>query len=85
LSARATTSPSTPATPRAESARREFPQAKAIVAGDLETIAGAKDIAAQVNALGHFDTVVHNAAVGYREGDRLTADAGVSELKPHPV
>ena len=42
--------------------------------GDVETIAGAKDIAAQVNALGRFDAVIHNAAVGYREGQRLTAD-----------
>jgi hypothetical protein len=37
-------------------------------------ISGAKEVAAQVNALGHFDTVIHNAAVGYREGHRVTAD-----------
>ena len=49
-------------------------QAEAIVVGDIETIAGAKDVAAQVNALGHFDAVIHNAAVGYREGHRVTAD-----------
>jgi NAD(P)-dependent dehydrogenase (short-subunit alcohol dehydrogenase family) len=59
---------------RAEDARRELPKAEAIVLGDVETIAGAKDIAAQVNALGRFDTVIHNAAVGYREGYRVTAD-----------
>jgi len=59
---------------RAEDARRELPKAEAIVIGDVETIAGAKDIAAQVNMLGHFDAVVHNAAVGYREGYRITAD-----------
>ena len=59
---------------RAEDARRALPGAAAIVAGDLETIAGAKEVAARVNALGHFDTVIHNAAVGYREGHRLTAD-----------
>jgi NAD(P)-dependent dehydrogenase (short-subunit alcohol dehydrogenase family) len=40
----------------------------------VETIAGAKDIAAQVNALGHFDAVIHNAAVGYREAHRVTSD-----------
>jgi NAD(P)-dependent dehydrogenase (short-subunit alcohol dehydrogenase family) len=59
---------------RAEDARSELPLAKAIVVGDVETIAGAKDVAAQVNALGHFDAVMHNAAVGYREGHRGTAD-----------
>ena len=59
---------------RAEDARRELPHAEAIVVGDVETIAGAKDLAAQVNALGRFDAVIHNAAVGYREGHRVTAD-----------
>lgn len=59
---------------RADDARRELPKADAVVIGDLETIAGAKDVAAQVNALGRFDAVIHNAAVGYHEGHRLTAD-----------
>ena len=59
---------------RAEEARRALPKAEAVVEGDLETIAGAKAVAARVNALGHFDTVIHNAAVGYREGSRLSAD-----------
>ena len=49
---------------RAEAARQKLPQAEAIVVGDVETIAGAKDVAAQVNGLGHFDAVIHNAAVG---------------------
>ena len=59
---------------RAKDARRELPRAEAVVIGDVGTIAGAKDIAAQVNALGRFDAVIHNAAVGYREGHRVTAD-----------
>src|SRR5580692_13146436 len=59
---------------RAADAKRALPGAAAIVAGDLETIAGAKEVAARVNALGHFDAVIHNAAVGYREGHHLTAD-----------
>jgi NAD(P)-dependent dehydrogenase (short-subunit alcohol dehydrogenase family) len=48
--------------------------AEAIVEGDLDTIAGAKEVAARVNALGRFDAVIHNAAVGYREGHHVTAD-----------
>jgi NAD(P)-dependent dehydrogenase (short-subunit alcohol dehydrogenase family) len=59
---------------RAEDAQGELPHAKGIVAGDLETIVGAKEVAMKVNALGPFDAVVHNAAVGYREQHRLTTD-----------
>src|ERR1700689_4236791 len=58
---------------RAGDARRELPKTEAVVIGDIETIAGAKDIAAQVNALGRFDAVIHNAAVGYREAYPVTA------------
>jgi len=60
---------------RADDARRALPRAEAIVEGDLDTIAGAKAVAARVNDLGPFDAVIHNAAVGYREAHRLTADA----------
>ena len=59
---------------RAEDARRQLSQAEGVVTGDLETIAGAKDIATQANTLGRFDVVIHNAAVGYREGRRNTTD-----------
>jgi len=59
---------------RAEDIRRELPKAEAVVRGDVETVAGAQDVAAQVNALGRFDAVIHNAAVGYREAHRVTAD-----------
>ena len=59
---------------RAEEARQELPNTEAVVIGDVETIAGAKDVAAHVNKLGRFDAVIHNAAVGYREGYRVTAD-----------
>lgn len=59
---------------RAEVARRALPKAEAVVVGDLETIAGAKALAARVNELGRFDAVIHNAAVGYREGQRRTTD-----------
>ena len=59
---------------RADDAKRALPKAEAIVEGDLDTIAGAKAVAARVNDLGRFDAVIHNAAVGYREGHRLTAD-----------
>jgi NAD(P)-dependent dehydrogenase (short-subunit alcohol dehydrogenase family) len=59
---------------RASDARQALPQAEAIVEGDLDTVAGARQVAAHVNELGRFDAVIHNAAVGYREAHRLTAD-----------
>ena len=59
---------------RAAEAKRALPDVEAIIQGDLDTIAGAKEVAARVNALGRFDAVIHNAAVGYREAHHVTAD-----------
>ena len=59
---------------RATDAQRALPQAKAVVVADLETIAATKEAARQANALGRFDAVIHNAAVGYQEPHRVTAD-----------
>ena len=59
---------------RAADAKKALPKAEAVVVGDLASIAATKDLAAQVNALGSFDAVIHNAAVGYREGQRATSD-----------
>src|SRR5580692_6181162 len=64
---------------RADDAQRAVPGAEAIVEGDLDTVAGAKQVAARVNDLGRFDAVIQNAAVGYREGHHLTAD-GLSHV-----
>ena len=50
--------------------------AKGVVSGDLSTIAGARTVADQVNKLGRFDAVIHNAGVGYREG-RVEVEPGV--------
>jgi NAD(P)-dependent dehydrogenase (short-subunit alcohol dehydrogenase family) len=73
---------------RAEDARQALPAAEAVVTGDLEWIAGARDVAAQVNELGRFDAVIHNAAVGYQEGARNTIDGlphvfAVNTLAPY--
>ncbi|PLC39731.1 short-chain dehydrogenase [Ralstonia pickettii] len=59
---------------RARETTRQLPEAEAVVVGDLETIEGARNVADKVNALGRFDAVIHNAAVGYREGHRVTTD-----------
>jgi len=59
---------------RAADAKKALPKAEAVVVGDLASIAATKDLAGQVNALGPFDAIIHNAAVGYREGHRTTSD-----------
>ncbi|HSV00837.1 MAG TPA: SDR family NAD(P)-dependent oxidoreductase [Roseiarcus sp.] len=59
---------------RAADAENAAPNAEAVVVGDLASIAATKELAVQVNALGRFDAVIHNAAVGYREGHRVTSD-----------
>jgi NAD(P)-dependent dehydrogenase (short-subunit alcohol dehydrogenase family) len=59
---------------RAADVRKAAPKAEAVVVGDLGTIAATKEVASQVNALGSFDAIIQNAAVGYREGHRLTSD-----------
>ncbi len=59
---------------RAVGARTTLPEAEAVVVGDLASIATTKDVAEQVNALGTFDAVIHNAGVGYREHRIETVD-----------
>jgi len=59
---------------RAADAMAAVPGAETAVSGDLASIADCRRIAAQVNALGRFDAVIHNAGVGYREPKRATVD-----------
>jgi NAD(P)-dependent dehydrogenase (short-subunit alcohol dehydrogenase family) len=59
---------------RAEQTFDAVPGAEAIVTGDLSSIAETREVASQVNALGAFDAVIHNAGVGYREPKRMTED-----------
>jgi NAD(P)-dependent dehydrogenase (short-subunit alcohol dehydrogenase family) len=58
---------------RAKDTRKALPDAEVVV-GDLSSIAAMKSVAEQANKLGRFDAVIHNAAVGYREGLRKTED-----------
>ncbi len=59
---------------RAEEAKTAATGAEAAVAGDLSRIADMKSLADQVNRLGRFDAVIHNAGVGYREPQQETRD-----------
>jgi NAD(P)-dependent dehydrogenase (short-subunit alcohol dehydrogenase family) len=65
---------------RADETKRNVPQAEAVVIGDLGTIAQTRNVAEQVNALGAFDAVIHNAAVGYKEPKRIETEDGLSHV-----
>ena len=74
---------------RAKEAFIAVPGADNAVAGDLSNIAGCREVAKQVNALGAFDAIIHNAGIGYREPRRVpTADGlpsvfAVNSLAPY--
>ena len=55
---------------RGKDAMAAIPEAESVVIGDLSSIRQTRDVAEQVNALGAFDAVIHNAGVGYREPRR---------------
>lgn len=65
---------------RAEEARRALPGAAAVLVGDVSTLAAMRDLAARANALGRFDAVIHNVAIGYRERCRIETEDGLSQL-----
>jgi NAD(P)-dependent dehydrogenase (short-subunit alcohol dehydrogenase family) len=54
--------------------------ASATVTGDLTSIAQTKSVAQQVNELGEFDAVVHNAGIGYRESRRIETEDGLPHI-----
>jgi NAD(P)-dependent dehydrogenase (short-subunit alcohol dehydrogenase family) len=50
------------------------PGAEAIVIGDLSSITQTRKVAEEVNKMGPFEAVIHNAAVGYQEPRRLLTE-----------
>jgi len=74
---------------RGREAMSAVPGAETVVTGDLTSIAQTRNVAEQVNALGSFDAVVHNAGIGYREPRRIATEDGlphvfaVNTLAPH--
>jgi NAD(P)-dependent dehydrogenase (short-subunit alcohol dehydrogenase family) len=67
-------------TASARGTRTTLPTADAVVVGDLSSIAGMRDVAKQVDALGRFDAVIHNVGVGYREPRRVSTADGLSQV-----
>ena len=65
---------------RAADARQALPGAEAVIVGDVSALAAMRDVAAQANAIGRFDAVIHNVGLGYREPDRIVTEDGLSRL-----
>ena len=65
---------------RSRDALRAAVGAQAAVSGDLSTITGATTVAREVNRLGRFDAVIHNAGIGSRETRRVESEPGVSSI-----
>lgn len=77
---------------RAASVHKTIPNAEAVLVGDLRSIAETKKLAEEANALGRgpFDTIIHNAGIGYggtssREitADKISAVFAVNTLAPY--
>jgi NAD(P)-dependent dehydrogenase (short-subunit alcohol dehydrogenase family) len=65
---------------RANETRKKIAGAEGIVVGDLSSIAQTKSVAGQVNKLGGFDAVIHNAGIGYREPNLVKTVDGLPQL-----
>ena len=65
---------------RGEEALSAAPGAEGVVVGDLRSITQTRSVAEQVNQLGAFDAVIHNAGIGYRNSQRSATEDGVPEM-----
>ncbi len=65
---------------RADDTRAALSHADGVVIGDLSSIADMRQVAAQANASGRFDAVIHNAGIGYREARRVQTDDGLAQV-----
>jgi NAD(P)-dependent dehydrogenase (short-subunit alcohol dehydrogenase family) len=73
---------------RAKDTQAALPEAKQVVVGDVAALAEMRSVAEQANKHGPFDAVIHNVAVGFREGSGKTADGlprvfAVNSLAPY--
>ena len=65
---------------RGRYALEKVPGAENVLTGDLSAIGETKKLAAEVNAMGHFDAIIHNAGV-YQVSNRLIF--AVNSLAPY--
>ena len=62
---------------RAEEAMAHSPGAKGALSGDLSSMEETITLAHEINKLGRFDAIIHNAGVGYRERSRGNTKDGL--------
>src|ERR1700683_4905969 len=65
---------------RGKEAMAAVPGAESVVLGDLTSIAQTRNVAEQVNRLGSFDAVIHNAAIGYRAEHCIETEDGLPHV-----
>lgn len=65
---------------RAQDALKRVPQAEGVLTADLSRIEEVRQLAADVNALGSFDTVIHNAGIYDGSGEEIFT---VNALAPY--
>jgi len=65
---------------RADETQNKLPAAESVVVGDLTSMTQTRRVADQVNQLGTFDAIIHNAGIGYREPKRIVTEDGLSHL-----
>lgn len=56
------------------------PGAETVLLGDLASLRQTQALAEQANALGRFDAVIHNAALGYKEKRRQETEDGFAHV-----
>ncbi|MGO8796418.1 MAG: SDR family NAD(P)-dependent oxidoreductase [Candidatus Sulfotelmatobacter sp.] len=64
---------------RAEQAMAAVPGAETVLIGDLTSIAQTRNLADEVNKLGSFGAVSHNAGLGYRDAERIATEDGLPQ------
>jgi NAD(P)-dependent dehydrogenase (short-subunit alcohol dehydrogenase family) len=56
------------------------PGAETVVPGDLSSIRQTCTVAEEVNGLGSFDAIIHNAGIGYQERNRIATEDGLPHV-----
>ncbi len=65
---------------RAQDVQESLPNANEVLTGDLASMEETKQLAADVNALGRFDAIIHNAGINRGSGEEVLA---VNTLAPY--
>ena len=65
---------------RGRDATRAVPRAETVLLGDFASLAQTRRLAEAANALGRFDAVIHNAAIGFRERQKVLTEDGLAHV-----